>query len=181
MLNVARDRDRPREVLRAGQRQTRVGGGLGCVDVEVARARVANVIVQHAGQYTVQALHVRVVEVPVAASLFQHEERNRVDDRDVMMVGVGLVHPAHGVRKGFIDFAPRCRVVVCGIPRQGGPDEGLFNCGRGARVMVRFDDCGVGIGRLLLAHATVQKGAQREGFAPPAHCARGVCAACFPH
>ena len=101
------------QILGAGEAPLRVLARLRCVYEQVTGAGMTDVLVEHAAQHLVQALEVRVVYVPVAATVLQHEQSHRIDGGYLVVVPVFLVDAGHGCGEGFI-YRPAIVWIVVG-------------------------------------------------------------------
>ena len=74
------------------------------MDVEVARARVGDVVRQDALEHSVDLLHLGVVDVPEAAPGLEQHERLAVEGPHFEVLGVGLPHLLHGGGVGLVQL-----------------------------------------------------------------------------
>ena len=128
-----------------------------------------------------KALQIRIVQIAVAASIFEQKQRNCINRRDVVIVRIERINTCHSIGKSPVHGRSVGGIVVGWITHERGFDQRALHVCNSVLESVGTTNRNAGGGGLFGTHAAVKKGAPRKRFAPKTHSARGIEFSCFYH
>ena len=131
-------------------------------------AGMADVALEHALEDGVNAPHVRIVDIAVAASLLEQEKRIGVERDGVEVVRILLGQLARRIDPGFILHAAVREIVIGDVAGGERVDISLFARARVVAKLERLADGRIGIRSFRRGHRYVQIRPPGPRFAPVA-------------